>query len=650
MCGILGYFSKVHDFNPRLFAVANNLTRYRGPDGFGYTIFEESGAVSSNFDEHLLDVNTTESTIGAFGFRRLSIIDLSVNGNQPMCDAQEKLWIIFNGEIYNYIELKKDLIEKGYTFYNKTDTEVILNSYYEWGDKCVDHFNGMFSFCIFDLNRNELFCARDRLGIKPFYYYYNSNHFVFSSEIKQCNVLVDNGGRNLKQIFDFLLLGSYGNYDENTYFHNIKSLCAGNILKLNLTTFKIEISEYWSLNNVHQINPQSTSNVYLKIKELLFDSTRLRLRSDVPVGTALSGGLDSSGLVCILNSIYKGQSDKNKVFTIISDDPSINDPHFAKIITDTIPVTPYTSNISSSRNILELPKFIFHQEEPLQSISIFGSFYLYQFIKQMGVTVVIDGQGADEFMGGYYRFPYKTYHLDLLQHLKIKKYFSEVQSLSDLEKTNSSLIHFLILKGYLVNSLKTSKNIYFHFKLRPIQKYFKPDFFKVFFNNSDIINKKYFPIKNSFDSTMKQDSYVLAKHSNLPGILRQVDRNSMAASVEARVPFLDYRLVEFLFSLPFEYMFHNGFTKYAYRESMRGLIPEKVLWRRSKEGFKLPEYDILEKNKEFVFQVFNSNLDNDYINVSLIKKLFSDSLSNKSNYNNLIWRTLTYLIWENVFK
>jgi asparagine synthase (glutamine-hydrolysing) len=502
---------------------------------------------------------------------------------------------------------------------------------------------------IYDLQKNILFLSRDRLGIKPLYYYYNENRFIFGSEIKQIIEFVGTGDINKKMIFDFISFGSYGNSSEDTYFNNIKSLLPGHFIILDIKDYQFIIKEFWSLGKINAIKPNDEEKVYKQLKELLTDSIKLRLRSDVHVGTALSGGLDSSGIVGLLNLLYGQNGNRNKVFTLISDDELIEDPKFAKIITDHFNIDSYKSNFSKHSNLNDLFKFTWHQEHPLQNTSIFGSWYLYQFINKMGVKVILDGQGADELMGGYYSFPFKEYFFDLLRNKKISEYFYQVRKLAELRSCSRIRVHSELFKGLLVNVLKLNKDLYYSIKLNKVKIYIKADFFK---QNKKYSHKIKDPLQKEslvFTSKMKANSYELIKYTNLPGILRQVDRNSMAASVESRLPFLDYRLVEFLYKLPFTYMFNNGYTKYAYRNSIKGIIPNEVLWRQSKEGFKMPEYKILMSNKEFVLSLFEDNKLDNVINTEKVVNLFKESMKEPKKYDNIIWRSMSYFIWKKTF-
>jgi asparagine synthase (glutamine-hydrolysing) len=653
MCGITGYFNFDNGFNPAYFARANNIIRHRGPDDFGYISINSGYDVQVWSDEKLNDFSAGY-VIGAFGFRRLSIIDLSKSGHQPMTNSNKNLWIVFNGEIYNYIELKIVLVSKGYKFISNSDTEVILNAYTEWGIECLHKFNGMWAFCIFDKLNHKLFCARDRFGVKPFYYSLRNNSFAFCSEIKQLLELFPDTFTqiNTRIAFDFLATGSYGNETNETYFNGILKLSAGHYLEIDLTKkLKGEISEtlWWDLPNSNESKLFYDNEVFDTVASLLEDSIKLRLRSDVASGTALSGGLDSSGIVSLVSRLLNGNASQNKVFTISSDDKSNDDNYYARIIIDKVPVTSYTRNFEDHADLAYLEKLIWHQEEPVQTASIFGSWQLYRFIREKGVTVALDGQGADELMGGYYQYPFRKYLLDTIKSDKISYYFEQAKKIAEVHAKPLSNVFYNTLLSMLLEKGKEFPAYYYSRKLNPVKPWLNEAFFQEELIKSHIINRNFNNNKFDFSSILKKESFELTKHTNLPGVLRQVDRNSMAFSVESRLPFLDYRLVEFLYALPVNYMIRDGYTKYAYRTAMKDIIPEEVRWRKTKIGFKMPEFEILEKNKPFIKESIISLKQGNFVNLKYLEKNLDSLLESKANYNNILWRIICFAIWKNKF-
>jgi len=242
MCGIIGYFSTVDRFNAERFAAANNMVKYRGPDDFGYLSVDRNFNIKEWRDENMRDFASNVQPFGALGFRRLSIIDLTPRGHQPMHEGNRKYWIVYNGEVYNYREIRSELVDIGYTFRSRTDTEVILKSYLEWGNDCLRRFNGMWAFCILDIPRKKLFCARDRFGIKPFYYYLDGSRFVFGSEVKQVLMLKPNdASMNHTVFFDYLALGAYGNETRETFFGDIYRILPGEYIDMDLSSKTIAL-------------------------------------------------------------------------------------------------------------------------------------------------------------------------------------------------------------------------------------------------------------------------------------------------------------------------------------------------------------------------------------------------------------------------
>jgi asparagine synthase (glutamine-hydrolysing) len=657
MCGIIGCFS-AHGFNPDKLAHANNMVKYRGPDDFGYITIDESFRAREWKDEWLKDFASRSTVIGALGFRRLSIIDLSLKGHQPMHDGTGRFWIAYNGEVYNYLEIKRELESLGYSFASHTDTEVVLKAYMAWGSKCLKKFNGMWSFCILDIGRKQLFCVRDRLGIKPFYYYFDHKHFIFGSEAKQVLQLKPHGAAlNSTVFFDYLALGSYGNETRETFFDDVWKLLPGQYLVVDLSQLdriNIRTNFWWDLPNNTSVTTTCARAVYDKIHSLLEDSIRLRLRSDVPVGTCLSGGLDSSGIVCLVDRIIGGKlkGSKHKVFVIGSVDPKIDETHYAKMVVKATSVEAcvrYPDSVDLAR---DLERFIWHHDEPLLNASIFGGWQVYKLAKECGVSVVLDGQGSDELLGGYYHGP----HVDLLDDLVVK---GQLVDFNRQLRANAYLHNCTkrsILKGLIYRiSRRIAHNLLpDHYKpnmLKQTNGWLNKDFVRTTIRSSHVVNRDYYPVGCQFSSFLKKQVYDLTKITNLPGILRQVDRNSMAFSLEARVPFLDHRLVEFFYSLPSNYILRDGYTKYAYRRAMEGIIPEDIRLRTDKRGFTMPDRILLKGALPFVKNIIDClPSDSNIYNVESIKQRIGQAIVNETRYKPIVWRILNGIIWQNQFQ
>jgi asparagine synthase (glutamine-hydrolysing) len=656
MCGILGFFSICRSFNATKFVASNNMVRYRGPDDYGYLTIDSHFHITEHHDELMRDLRNKGDVLGALGFRRLSIIDLTAAGHQPMCDESEKYYIVHNGEVYNYLELRQELRAKGYTFRSETDTEVILKSYIEWGSNCLDKFNGMWSFCILDTVNKMLFCSRDRLGIKPFYYYFDGNIFIFASEAKQViSLLPFKVETNDHTLFDYLALGSYGNETRETFFANILKLLPGEYLSVDLGQLdKISIrSELWWDLPVNGEIAENDRHIYGVIRSLLEDSIRLRLRSDVPLGTCLSGGLDSSGIVCLLDMILdkKTENHGHKVFVIGSLDPKIDETDYAKIIIDKTNVDAFFKFPDSFDLEKELETFIWHHDEPLITASMFGGWNVYKLAKQSGATVVLDGQGSDELLGGYYFDAQVDYLGELLKTGKFSAFLKEFKSNVSLHNVGEAVLLQRIVRNNMKQLARCLAPTHFRPGMyRKTRGWLKEDFVRANIPKSHVLSRDFYAVPRQFTSIVKKHSYEFTKFTSLPGILRQVDRNSMAFSVEARVPFLDHRLVEFLYRLPPNQILRNGYTKYAYRQAMREIIPDEIRLRTDKRGFAVPDRLLLKGALTFVRNIISGLSSTSSIyDVENMMKAVPDGIDSENSYQPIIWRIINAIVWQSKF-
>jgi asparagine synthase (glutamine-hydrolysing) len=654
MCGIVGLFITNGNISVKDIISSAEMVKYRGPDDEGYMFVRN--------DDRILNIKTRDEAEavkgdnikGGFAFRRLSILDLSESGHQPMSDVSENYWIIYNGEIYNYLELRSELQSLGYHFKSMTDTEVIIYAFIEWGSQCLEKFNGMWSFAIYDKAKRQLFCSVDRFGIKPLYYNMTQNTFAFASEIKQViNVANLKPRVNDKVLFDYLSAGSYGNETKETFFKDIIKLLPGTYLEVTLSDSGIKCSEkeWWKLEVKDKFYEENDINTISgNIKELFYDSVRLRLRSDVEIGTCLSGGLDSSGIVCVTNDITNGKAG-NKLFTIVSGVNENLDYKYSKEIADYVKGDHIIRRIDKDESYSDLRKFIWHNDEPLIKASMFGGYKVYQLAKENNVKVVFDGQGLDEYAGGYYQLPYIEYMNYLKKNKSRNQYKNHIDYLIKEENyTEQSLTKALNMYNLKKALHKfTSKRLRLNL-LKSVKGWFNRDFLVENIRQSQLYNSPEIEDKRISKDDVKLKNFKLFKYINLPGILRQVDRNSMAFSVEARVPFLDHRLVEYIFSLKSEFILHNGYTKFAYREAMKGVIPDNIRNRRDKVGFYIDEYNLVNSMKDNFREMLMDITDGDkYYNKNyIIKKLDENSL-NIQNYDNILWRIMNALTWKREF-
>jgi asparagine synthase (glutamine-hydrolysing) len=493
--------------------------------------------------------------------------------------------ITYNGEIYNYLEIKNQLLNKGYKFKTDTDTEVILASYDYWGKDCLTHFDGMFAFAIYDNTKNNIFIARDRFGEKPFYYTIKDKTFYFASEMKALWALGINKNPLKQRVYEYLLFSTIENpfNKTQTFYENIFQLQPSHyaIINLNNTTININQYKYWD------IDITTTSNLnFIEAKEQFLElfkkSIEKRLRSDVQVGSSLSGGLDSSAIVCTIKHYFGDVITNFNTFSAVF-------PGFEKdesvYIDEVIAKTGYTSykitpNPDSFLNNFE--KLMYHQEEPFGSSSIAAQFEVMQLAKKHNTTVLLDGQGADEILAGYpgmWATYLKQLYYPFSPHFK-KEYKSFTNNIPDF-KLNETFGKIFADK-YLYN---------FNKKIGDIRRPFinpKSDFYLGL--HAEFV-QAYNKTKNPSQAppNLKKHLKFSLLQRGLNELLRYADRNSMAHSVEVRLPFLNHELVEFLFSLPDNYIISNGWSKKILRESMEGILPEKIQWRKDKIGFEPPQ-------------------------------------------------------------
>jgi asparagine synthase (glutamine-hydrolysing) len=646
MCGIAGIVT-IKGFTPSdEIARITQIVAHRGPDDHGYLGYNSStreARFTKNVEElqrvseHGYDV--------LLGHRRLSILDLSESGRCPMSYDNGRLWITYNGEVYNYIELRDELKALGHRFTTGTDTEVILAAYSEWGTACLLRFNGMWAFALLDIEKSILFCARDRLGVKPFYYHWDGATFTFGSEIKQLLTL-DRVSKMMHPgvLFDFLVFDTYGCNSEQTFYKDVLDMRGGYYLVLPLNKKKEwtpQPVQWWDINLRKKVAEGRSLREYAdRYLELFEDAVRLRLRSDVPLGTCLSGGLDSSGIVCIVDRLLQkaGVNGLQKTFTAMSDSPDFDEREYAQIVIDATHVKPSFVLPTPERLFQDLDRLLWHQDEPFTSTSIFAGWCVYGLAREQGVTVTLDGQGPDEMLGGYVRDMYATQLVGHIGNLHIGSGLRSARAIHDVlgfsySKIVRDLLHELG-KGLLPVSLMQS--------IRRARSFLQPDFFDHGMRESVFLKERGERPEwvkrvggNRFDRLL----YRFTKHDSLPGILRQVDRNSMAFSIESRLPFLDFRLVEYTFSLPDEQKLLEGVAKQVYRRALSGVIPDKIRDRTSKLGFVTAQPEWFRKSARNVFnEVFNQISTGAPYQKQYVQNNFHQFLNGEDRLNTMMWK------------
>ena len=554
MCGIAGIIGK-RPISSSAVEHMNNLQEHRGPD--------DSGLWQSS------DRNVV------LGHRRLSIIDTSEAGHQPMINGTQV--ITFNGEIYNYLEVGAKLKAEGVSLDTASDTEVLLKAYQHWGENALDELNGMFAFALFDADRQQLFCARDRFGEKPFLFHSGTDCFAFASEYKALLALENIGSAyDQDRVLRFLYHPTQGLDDEEqTVFDDIKQLPPGHSLTLNTKTLEYKIQRYWDVAPNADYARMSEPEAQNHFRDLFTDSVKLRMRSDVPLGSCLSGGLDSSSIVCLAKDI-RGRDNPYDVFTGRFPGSEADEWPWAEQIINHTSTTSHVTKPTAEDFQSELASFIWHNELPVGSTSQYAQWCVFRLAKEAGVTVLLDGQGGDELLGGYEQY--------------FEKYLASLSSNADLERAKIEARYPLGLltsaqnfKRGLPQGLRhflaglTGKGSDFSFGISP----------KSAAKLHETLPAA--PLGSAAFHPLAGALYQEMLYTHLPVLLRYGDRNSMAHSREVRLPFCDHRLAEFTLSLPPKYLMGGAETKRLLRGAMNGVLPESVRTRWNKQGFLPPQ-------------------------------------------------------------
>jgi asparagine synthase (glutamine-hydrolysing) len=636
MCGIAGIILKQKvnfNLNQKIVAMTDALS-HRGPDGEGFilagdqTITPHFNTLKQNY--HRADLNYIPKTslqdydqnsFLAFGHRRLSIIDLSETGHQPMCNANGKIWITFNGEIYNYLEIKSDLKKIGHSFISESDTEVVLAAYKEWGFNCVERFNGMWAFCIYDSEKQLCFASRDRLGVKPFYYINNNNLLAFSSEQKafiKAELIAAKINNNA--LHNYLINGLLETNSTN-FFEGINELMPGNNLVFNLKTQELKITTYYNLTEHITLTNDRLSEKELidKIAYTFENSVKLRLRSDVEVGTCLSGGIDSSALAVTISEITKQPL---YCFTSIFKNQSINEEHFADSVANKIKAKHFKVEPTLEGFLEEIDSLIYSQDVPIWDTSTYAQYKVMELAKKNNIKVVLDGQGADELFGGYHHhFLAKWNNLFSQGH-----FMSGLNEILASKKTISNPLQF-----FLKERIKQKK----YFNKKHFDQFFKPEFL----TSSEIKNPSvYF---NSVNEQLVEDIY----QTRLKSFLKCEDRCGMWHSVESRTPFADdIELINLLFSFNGNKKIKNGVSKYLLREVVKNKLPEEIYNRYDKKGFETPMQQWMQKLRpQLLSEIKAANFD--FVNQNELEK--TDPTN--SFQNKLLFKLFVLSRWQKLF-
>jgi len=613
MCGIAGFNWE----DPALAERMNAVQQHRGPDGRGVRI---AGGVT-------------------LAHRRLSIIDLSDAGLQPMPNEDASLHVVFNGEIYNYVELAEELRGLGHAFRTRTDTEVILHAYEEWGQECLKRFNGMFAFAIHDAPRRRLFLARDRFGIKPLHYWHAGGRLIFASEIKAILELPDVPRRpDELSIYDYLAFNCY-NHTERTFFEGIRSLLPGQCATFDLAAGSLALRQWYEVPVGREQPVADEKDAVEKFRDLFFDAIRLRLtRADVEVGSCLSGGLDSSSIVCSMHQMGEARARDHQTFSILFPGTDIDESPYVNEVVKLAGLRSHVTTSSAARLMEDLERLVYHQDEPFGGPSIFAQWEVMRLAHGEGIKVLLDGQGADELLAGYLFF----------QGYLMLEYLLRGRPLA----AGAEAAGFLALHG------------------RRTDPFLAAALFLAPKSVKNVLARRYMrvPLAAEFAARQAAASEVPARmysrmglnealayrvRFSLPQLLREEDRNSMAFSIESRLPFLDYRLVEYLFTLGPEYKVRRGMTKYVLREAMRGVLPEDVRTRLGKLGFPTPIVAWLREPavSARVGGILGSTsfAARGYLDAPRVRGLYADHVAGRADVWQTVWKAINLELWMRRF-
>ena len=601
MCGISGIinFNNQPAEESRIRKMMQ-VMKHRGPDDEGTYLHENVG----------------------LGFVRLSIIDLSPGGHQPMHDDEGRYTIVFNGEIYNYIELRSELKTLGFQFRSSSDTEVLLKAYIAWGKSCLNKLNGMFAFAVYDNMEKSLFIARDRYGIKPVYYYHDSQQLIFASEIPSIlEVWNKKNTPNINAVYDYLTFNRT-DHTRETFFEGIEKLHHGHYLMIE--NGKVEQHQWYNLRDKLVAEPMDAT----QYKELFASSVELRLRSDVPVGVCFSGGIDSSSVVSIISDQF-GLKDINTFSAVYGDGKRGDESRFINLYQSRLKNMHFVYPSADSMFGDQL-SFIRAHAEPFPTTAIYAQYKVMQ-LAQGKAKVLLDGQGADEQLAGYHYF-FGYYFYQLVRQFRWLKLMVEWMHYT---KNHRSVYALQILAAmFLPESVVNRRKQQFSAIGESFLKSHVPTESAV----KDLINSK-----SLHESLLNHFEY------KLEHLLKWEDRNSMWFSIESRVPFLDYRLVEATLSQPVDRFIHKGTTKAILRDAMEGIIPEQIRHRKDKTGFQTPEDEWFrtDKYRNYIRELLQSESfrSRGIINSQKALAYYDMHLNKKINISKEIWKWINLEVW-----
>jgi asparagine synthase (glutamine-hydrolysing) len=635
MCGIAGTISSGGVDSSLLIRMADRIA-HRGPDGEGYLLGSPGGGrLRRNSRQEVADGGRASAAVG-FAHRRLTIIDLSERSDQPLIDASGDYAISYNGELYNYPELREELIRLGHSFRSEGDTEVVLEAYKEWGAACVQRFVGMWAFAILDRPEGTVLLSRDRFGIKPLYYTRVGGALHFASEIKSLLAVPGLEIEPDEEVARRFLLTGVVDFSERTFFSGIRQLPPAHNARIPIDTAEhVRPTRYWAYPP--QNGRISSSDAAQRLRELLEDSIRIHARSDVPVGTCLSGGLDSSSIVCLAEELRaSGEIPEytHSAFGYVPDDEAFSERRYMESVVMRTGAQMVFVNTNVDRFVDTLLAVVRQQDEPFGSTSIAAQWFVFEAARRDGMKVMLDGQGADEVLGGYPGF-FPVVASNLLRRGRVLRYAHFHREHKALMGGSPLPIRHAVwsaLPGPARRAVTRKRVV----PLPPAAHLLSGP-------SRAAARMEYRP---SPPATLQESLQTQTESVGLPSLLRFEDRNSMAHSIEARVPLLDHRLVEFAFRLPDELKINGIETKYVLREAMRGVLPEDVRARKDKVGFRADPkatWAIAERHRDSLL-ANRSPHEERWFNSKALADVFEGS-DRSPETEFMLWRALNMKLW-----
>lgn len=629
MCGIAGIVGSCGpEAGTRLRSASRKLS-HRGPDDHGYLCYSAG-------EKRLSDTPNDSVGYGAMlSHLRLSILDLTKSGRQPMVTADGRSAISFNGEIYNYIELRDELRRRGHSFRTQTDTEVLLAAYDEWGMAALDRLVGMFAFALLDTIKQEVLLVRDFFGIKPLYYWLDGDRLAFASELKALLELGAKARANPTRALRYLQHG-VSDDGQSTFVAGISQVPAGHYLRVPLRQpANCELTCYWQ-PEVGRSADISFEEAAARVRDIFIKNVELHLRSDVPVGVALSGGIDSSSIAAAMRHVSPGL--ELHAFSYVADDSEVSEEKWIEIAASDCnsvlhKVSPGPDDLAS-----DLGTLTYAQDHPFGSTSIYAQYCVFRAARQAGVTVMLDGQGADEIFGGY-RFFLAARFASLVRAGKWIEAARFARRCGEWPGASSGWIGLRAMEYLLPQSLQASA-----------RKLVGKDPAPAWLNQAWFAERTHesgnAPATTTPDLLRETLRHTIMRNT-LPGLLRYEDRNSMAFSIESRVPFLTPELVNFALSLPEDYLVgDDGTSKRVFRQAMRGLVPDAILDRRDKVGFATPERKWLRKLHPFVERVLQSEAAHiPCLNLDYARAEWDAIVSGRHSFSAPVWRWINLIEW-----